>query len=66
MLGKNLFLAALACLLSSAVALGQRPSKPDTNDDVVALVKGHLCDSIIVNAIQSQVRAARGWANLGA
>jgi hypothetical protein len=54
MLRKNLALAALACLFLSGMAQGQAPAKPLTNDDVVAMVKGHLGDTTIVNAIQSQ------------
>lgn len=54
MLRKNLVLATLACLVFSGMALGQTPSKPLTNDDVVAMVKGHLGDNTVISAIQSQ------------
>lgn len=54
MIRKNLLLAALSCLLSSVAALGQTPAKPMTNDDVVAMVKGHLADNTVISAIQSQ------------
>jgi hypothetical protein len=54
MLRKNLVSAALACLIFSGMALGQSPAKPLTNDDVVAMVKGHLADNTIISAIQSQ------------
>jgi hypothetical protein len=54
MLRKNLVLAALACLIFSGMALGQSPAKPLTNDDVIAMVKGHLGDNTVISAIQSQ------------
>lgn len=53
MLKRNLLLAVLVCM-TSLPAAGQSPAKPLTNDDVVAMVKGHLGDTTIVNAIQSQ------------
>ncbi|HYK92260.1 MAG TPA: hypothetical protein VE398_26095 [Acidobacteriota bacterium] len=54
MLRKSAVLAALSCLIFSGMALGQSPTKPLTNDDVVAMVKGHLADNTIISAIQSQ------------
>jgi hypothetical protein len=47
-------LAALSCLIFSGMALGQVPPKPLTNDDVIAMVKGHLGDNTVISAIQSQ------------
>lgn len=54
MLRKNIVLTALACLIFSGMALGQTPSKPLTNDDVIAMVKGHLGDNTVISAVQSQ------------
>jgi hypothetical protein len=54
MLRKSAVLAALSCLIFTGMALGQSSAKPLTNDDVVAMVKGHLADNTIISAIQSQ------------
>ena len=52
---KQLCVAVLICaVLFTGVALAQNNAKPLTNDDVVAMVKGGLPETTIINAINAQ------------
>ena len=52
---KQLCVAALICaVLSAGFALAQTNAKPLTNDDVIAMVKGGLPETTVINAINAQ------------
>jgi len=51
---KQFCVAVIWALLFTGFALAQNNSKPLTNDDVVAMVKGGLPENTIINAINAQ------------
>src|SRR5438309_8993532 len=51
---KQFCVAVICALLFTGFALAQNNSKPLTNDDVVAMVKGGLPENTVINAINAQ------------
>ena len=50
---KRCFTTVLAIALGLTAAVAQKTGKPLTNDDVIAMVKKKLPESVIVSAIQT-------------